>query len=399
MAPIKFYHNFLSGPSRGVLLTIRSLNLDVEIETLDLLKQAQLAPEFVKINPQHTVPTIDDNGFVLWESRAIVSYLVSAKAPGSSLYPTDVKKRALVDARLYLDQSLQLVMSSAVYVIFTGEATKIPVDKKQKLFQILEHFNTFLEGKKYAAGDELTVADLALLGTISTLYELGANVSKYTNIDAWYKRLESIPGHHENLEGAKALAQYIITKPNFNANIEVLDLFNKAQLSPEFVKKNPQHTVPTIEDNGFILWESRAIASYLVSAKAPGSSLYPTDPKKKAIVDARLYLDQALQLALSAIVFPIHTQGATTIEKDKKDKAYQILENLNTFMEGKPYAAGNELTIADLALLATISSLYEMGANIPKFKNIMSWYKKLESIPGFKENGEGAKGLGDYILL
>ncbi|XP_055713035.1 glutathione S-transferase 1-1-like [Phlebotomus papatasi] len=216
MAPIKFYHNFLSGPSRGVLLTIRSLNLDVEIKTLDLLKQAQLAPEFVKINPQHTVPTIDDNGFVLWESRAIVSYLVSAKAPGSSLYPTDVKKRALVDARLYLDQSLQLAMSSAVYVIFTGEATKIPVDKKQKIFQILEHFNTFLEGQKYAAGDELTVADLALLGTISTLYELGANVSKYKNIDVWYKRLESIPGHQENLEGAQALAQYIITKPNFS---------------------------------------------------------------------------------------------------------------------------------------------------------------------------------------
>lgn len=38
-----------------------------------------------------------------------------------------------------------------------------------------------------------------------------------------------------------------------------------------------------------------------------------------------------------------------------------------------------------------------MGANIPKFKNIISWYKKLESIPGFKENGEGAKGLGEYV--
>ncbi|XP_055713032.1 glutathione S-transferase 1-1-like [Phlebotomus papatasi] len=203
--------------------------------------------------------------------------------------------------------------------------------------------------------------------------------------------------YHHPMSPPSRLVFLTIKNLNLDANIEVLDLFNKAQLSPEFVKKNPQHTVPTIEDNGFILWESRAIASYLVSAKAPGSSLYPTDPKKKAVVDARLYLDQALQLALTAIVFPIHTQGATSIEKDKKDKAYQILENLNTFMEGKPYAAGNELTIADLALLATISSLYEMGANIPKFKNIMSWYKKLESIPGFKENGEGAKGLGDYV--
>uniref|UniRef100_A0A1B0GQT5 glutathione transferase n=1 Tax=Phlebotomus papatasi TaxID=29031 RepID=A0A1B0GQT5_PHLPP len=203
--------------------------------------------------------------------------------------------------------------------------------------------------------------------------------------------------YHFPVSPPSRIAVLVVRNLHLDVEIITVDLMNRGQLTPEFLKINPQHTVPTIEDNGFILWESRAIASYLVSAKAPGSSLYPTDPKKRAIVDARLYLDQALQLALTAIVFPIHAHGATTIEKDKKDKAYQILENLNTFMEGKPYAAGNELTIADLALLATITSFYEMGANIPKFKNITSWYKRLESIPGFKENGEGAKALGEYV--
>ncbi|XP_055713027.1 glutathione S-transferase 1-1-like [Phlebotomus papatasi] len=218
MAPIKFYHHPMSPPSRIVLLTIRNLNLHANIEVVDLMNKAQLNPEFLKMNPQHTVPTIEDNGFVLWESRAIATYLVSAKAPGSSLYPSDVKKKAIVDARLYLEQALQISHSTIAYPIFLGEATTIPDDKKQKVYQILGNLNSFLEGQKYAAGDELTIADLALLATITSIYELGANVSKFKNIYAWYKRMESVPGHQENYEGAKALGNFLRSKADISSN-------------------------------------------------------------------------------------------------------------------------------------------------------------------------------------
>lgn len=96
--------------------------------------------------------------------------------------------------------------------------------------------------------------------------------------------------------------------------IKPVNLFAKEQLAPEYLKMNPQHCVPTIDDDGFYLWESRgeiirsqsrfesdlnfiirlpfsAISQYLVEAKAPGSTLMPTEPAARALVMQRLYFD------------------------------------------------------------------------------------------------------------
>lgn len=83
-----------------------------------------------------------------------------------------------------------------------------------------------------------------------------------------------------------------------DVEIKNINLLGKEQYSDEFKKLNPVSKVPVLIDvDGFVLAESRAILGYLVNSKKPGDSVYPVDPKKRAIIDQRLYYD-------ATIVFP-----------------------------------------------------------------------------------------------
>lgn len=91
----------LSCPSTSNILQISLL---VKIREINLFEKEQLKEEFIKINPQHTIPTLDDNGFILTESRAIALYLAEKYFPdGHPFYPKDVQQRALINQRIHFD--------------------------------------------------------------------------------------------------------------------------------------------------------------------------------------------------------------------------------------------------------------------------------------------------------
>ena len=69
------------------------LGLDCEPRLVDLFKGEQHGPGFAALNPNERMPVLEDEGFVLWESNAILYYL-AAKKPQSGLWPSDARGQA-----------------------------------------------------------------------------------------------------------------------------------------------------------------------------------------------------------------------------------------------------------------------------------------------------------------
>uniref|UniRef100_U5EYR3 glutathione transferase n=1 Tax=Corethrella appendiculata TaxID=1370023 RepID=U5EYR3_9DIPT len=214
MAPLTLYTFARSAPCRAVVLVCRNLNLDIELKEVNLFEKAQLSADYLKVNPQHTVPCLDDNGFILWESRAITEYLVESKAKGSPLYPIDdLKKKALVNQRLYFDAGTLYPRIRAICfpVLFLGEK-KIAEDKRKQLAEAFEFLNTFIGEHKWVCGDDLTIADLSILASISSIVQVGADISGYKNLAKWYENCKSLPGFAENEAGAKLFGDAVKSK-------------------------------------------------------------------------------------------------------------------------------------------------------------------------------------------
>jgi len=207
------YYLPLVSACRTVLMVAKALGLDLNKKRVNTRTGEQLNPDFIKINPQHTIPTLVDNGFTLWESRAIAVYLIEQYGKDDSLYPKDVKKQAVINQRLYFDMgSMYPSLANYYYkVFFTGQnGTEEDFKKIQETFDFL---NTFLEGQEYVAGDQYTVADIAILSSVSTFDVLDFDISKYPNVAKWYAKVKEItPGWEENWEGAQDVKKMVDDK-------------------------------------------------------------------------------------------------------------------------------------------------------------------------------------------
>lgn len=152
--------------------------------------------------------SVNDNGFALWETRAILTYLVDKYATDDSLYPKDVQKRAVVDQRLYFDLgTLQKAFGDHFYPIMRKEP-QIPDSYKgfEKAFEFLE---VFLEGKKFLAGDFLSVVDFMSGTSLYAFALLGCDLSKYTNLQRYVASLEDhLPGFDETKKNLEAFKNY-----------------------------------------------------------------------------------------------------------------------------------------------------------------------------------------------
>jgi glutathione S-transferase len=84
---------------------------------------------------------------------------------------------------------------------------KIPSEIRESLKVLLNTLETFLTQSEWFAGDELTLADFALLASVESIKCWGANFTEYPRLNYWYERCRPLPGFTENHEGARKLAE------------------------------------------------------------------------------------------------------------------------------------------------------------------------------------------------
>lgn len=175
-------------------------------------------------------------------------------------------------------------------------------------------------------------------------------------------------------------------------------LSNKDHLTPEFIKLNPKHTIPTFVDGEFILWESRALLGYLVDKYAKDDSLYPKDPQQRAIVNQRLYFDMGILYQRYADFFYPQIKQNLPADPEKLKKLDEAVEFLEQFLSNSKYAAGENITIADYALIASFSTIVASEIDYSRFPNVNRWYELcLNTLPGIEVNVEGIETLKVYV--
>jgi glutathione S-transferase len=188
----------------------KALKVNLSLKPMNLMIKDHLKPEFLKINPQHTIPTLVDNDFALWESRAILTYLAEKYGKNDSLYPKDPKARAVVNQRLYFDMGTLFQRFYEYYIPQLMMKQPADPEKFKKMEEGVEFLDGFLALTTYAAGDKLTIADYALFSSWSTYDVAGYNFSRFANISRWYDLCKStMPGVEENGEGIIAMKGFI----------------------------------------------------------------------------------------------------------------------------------------------------------------------------------------------
>ncbi|WP_373356761.1 glutathione S-transferase family protein [Pseudoroseicyclus sp. CXY001] len=198
---MKLYSMPISPNAIRVRALIHELGLDVEIIDKDMRSGELKSPEFLSLNPNGKVPVLEeDDGFTLWESRAIMAYL--AVKAGSTLYPvSDPRAQAQVDqwqswhAVHFAPTIQQVLFERRLKPLFgLGEPDESKIEKTVKdAGELLSVLDKGLEGKDYIAGDQMTLADISLACTAATLAQAGLLLEPYPAVAAWHLRMMERP--------------------------------------------------------------------------------------------------------------------------------------------------------------------------------------------------------------
>jgi glutathione S-transferase len=163
-----------------------------------------------------------------------------------------------------------------------------------------------------------------------------------------------------------------------------VNLFAGEQKSPEFLKLNPVGRVPAINDDGFFAFESTAIIRYL--AEKNNSSLYPNDLKKRTLINEWMdFTNMHVATALQKITYNRVFYKFRNDQIDERSLSDGIrflgqhLPLLEKQLKEHKFLAGNEMTLADINLLAALDPAEISSVDLSAYPSLNAWRKNLKS--------------------
>lgn len=219
---MKLYYHPVSVTSRPLMLYIAENDLDVEFQVVDLMTGEHHQEPFTNINPNRLVPVLDDDGFVLTESAAILKYL--ADKFNLPTYPKDLQLRARVNERMdwfntqfYREYGYHLVYPQ----IFphhkrSDDAVQRATLEwgKERAAAAMQVLNDHIIGNyKYVCGDQLTIADFLGAGMVSAGDHIRIDFSRYPNVQRWLESMRALPSWAKTHEVHQGLAQSLEGQP------------------------------------------------------------------------------------------------------------------------------------------------------------------------------------------
>jgi len=185
----------------GVVALKNYLALDCELRPIDLGRGDQLAPEYLALNPNRKMPTLEDDGFVLWESNAIMFYL-AAKRPDRGLWPPNLRDQADVMRWLAWESAHWDAESCGMVAFEKGSKAVLGLGAPDPAFIARgeENFARFaavldgqLEGRSWITGERLTIADFSIGALVPSAARMGLPIERFRAIGRWYEALSALP--------------------------------------------------------------------------------------------------------------------------------------------------------------------------------------------------------------
>ena len=198
---MRLYDYFASCNCYKVRLLLAHLGRPYERVPIDIFAGETLTDDYARVNPSRTTPMLEtDDGRYLPESNAILVYL----AHGTPFLPDDPVDLAEVVRWLVYEQTDVIpTMGGLRFRLLVGRlepSDPEAIRRKQGALEVLRLLDGHLATREFFVGGRYTIADVAIYGYTHVAHEAGIDLQPYSNLRAWFERVEEEPGYIEDVE-------------------------------------------------------------------------------------------------------------------------------------------------------------------------------------------------------